>query len=61
MIVIVNADDFGMSPSVNKAVEECFLEGTVTSASLLTNFKGYKDAVDKILKYKDIDRARNRC
>lgn len=53
MIVVVNADDFGMSASVNKAVEECFLAGTVTSASLLTNFKGYKDAVDKILQYKD--------
>ncbi len=35
--LIVNADDFGMTSGVNRAVVECYQRGTVTSTTLLVN------------------------
>lgn len=35
--VIINADDFGVSRDVNKAVELAFLKGSLSSASLIVN------------------------
>jgi len=35
--LIVNADDFGLTSGVNRAVAECFQSGVVTSATLMVN------------------------
>lgn len=43
--LIVNADDFGLSPSVNQAVVRAHREGILTSASLMVNEPGFDEAV----------------
>ncbi len=43
--LVVNADDFGWSEGVNRAIEDCFKEGVVTSTSLTANAPAFKDAV----------------
>jgi len=43
--LIVNADDFGLSHSVNEAVIRAHREGILTSASLMVNEAGFDEAV----------------
>jgi len=43
--LIVNADDFGLSHSVNEAVVRAHREGILTTASLMTNEAGFDEAV----------------
>ena len=43
--LIVNADDFGLSPSVNAAVIRAHRDGILTSASLMVNEPGFAEAV----------------
>lgn len=43
--IIINADDFGLSPSVNKGILESFRAGTVSSTTLMVNMPGFEDAV----------------
>src|SRR5271170_2411822 len=43
--LIVNADDFGLSASVNAAVVRAHREGILTSASLMVNEPGFAEAV----------------
>jgi hopanoid biosynthesis associated protein HpnK len=43
--LIVNADDFGLSHSVNEAVIRAHREGILTSASLMVNETGFDEAV----------------
>jgi hopanoid biosynthesis associated protein HpnK len=43
--LIVNADDFGLSPSVNAAVIRAHREGILTTASLMVNEAGFAEAV----------------
>jgi hopanoid biosynthesis associated protein HpnK len=43
--LIVNADDFGLSSSVNLAVVRAHREGILTSASLMVNEPGFEEAV----------------
>ncbi|SFL59804.1 hypothetical protein SAMN03159341_107299 [Paenibacillus sp. 1_12] len=43
--LIVNADDFGLSQSINRAILEAFHAGTVSSTSLMCNMPGFQDAV----------------
>ncbi|HXB59213.1 MAG TPA: hopanoid biosynthesis-associated protein HpnK [Candidatus Acidoferrales bacterium] len=43
--LIVNADDFGLSHSVNEAVIRAHREGILTSASLMVNEAGFAEAV----------------
>ena len=43
--LIVNADDFGLSPSVNEAVIRAHRDGILTSASLMVNEAGFDEAV----------------
>jgi hopanoid biosynthesis associated protein HpnK len=43
--LIVNADDFGLSPSVNEAVVRAHREGILTTASLMVNEPGFDEAV----------------
>jgi hopanoid biosynthesis associated protein HpnK len=43
--LIVNADDFGLSPSVNEAVVRAHRDGVLTTASLMVNEPGFAEAV----------------
>ncbi|HEV2329412.1 MAG TPA: hopanoid biosynthesis-associated protein HpnK [Verrucomicrobiae bacterium] len=43
--LIVNADDFGLSRSVNEAVVRAHREGILTSASLMVSEAGFEEAV----------------
>lgn len=43
--LIVNADDFGLSSSVNRGIIECFQKGIVTSTTLMPNMPGFDNAV----------------
>jgi predicted glycoside hydrolase/deacetylase ChbG (UPF0249 family) len=42
--LIVNADDFGLSPGINRGVVECYERGIVTSASLMVDQPGAEEA-----------------
>lgn len=42
--VIINADDFGLSPGVNRGIVEAFREGVLTSTTMLTNLPAFEDA-----------------
>ena len=46
--LIVNADDFGLSTSVNAAVIRAHREGILTTASLMVNEAGFDEAVANI-------------
>ncbi len=43
--LIVNADDFGLTPGVNRAIIEAHTRGIVTSATLMANMPAFADAV----------------
>lgn len=43
--LVVNADDFGRSPSLNQAVIRAHREGILTTASLMVNEPGFEQAV----------------
>jgi len=43
--LIVNADDFGLTAGVNRAVAECHDDGVVSSATLMANGAAFADAV----------------
>src|SRR5580698_5011889 len=43
--IIINADDFGYSTTVNEAVLRSFQRHLVTSTSLMANMPGFEDAV----------------
>jgi predicted glycoside hydrolase/deacetylase ChbG (UPF0249 family) len=43
--LVVHADDFGLSPGVNRAVERGFASGAITSASILVAGAGARDAL----------------
>src|SRR5882762_8889157 len=43
--LIVNADDFGRSHSINEAIIRAHREGVLTSASLMVNESGFDEAV----------------
>jgi predicted glycoside hydrolase/deacetylase ChbG (UPF0249 family) len=46
-ILVVNADDFGISRGVNRGIVEAHQRGLVTSASLMTNLPSAEDAVTR--------------
>lgn len=43
--LIVNADDFGLTRGINRAVEELHLAGVITSATLMASGAAFEDAV----------------
>jgi chitin disaccharide deacetylase len=45
--LIINADDFGLTAGVNRAILETHLEGVVSSATLMANGPAFEDAVSK--------------
>ena len=44
--LIVNADDFGMTEGVNRAILEAHLRGLVTSTTLLANGAAFASAAE---------------
>lgn len=44
--LIVNADDLGLTPAVNRGVVRAFQDGIVTSASLIVTGSAFEEAVD---------------
>ena len=46
--VIVNADDFGKSPGRNRAIDDSFKQGLISSAGLIVTGRYLQDAVDLI-------------
>jgi len=46
--VIVTADDFGLSPGVDRGILEAFREGIVGSTALLVNFPDVADSVGRL-------------
>jgi predicted glycoside hydrolase/deacetylase ChbG (UPF0249 family) len=49
--IIINADDYGYSLSVNRAILQSFQRVLIHSTSLMANMAGFEDAVDKIHTY----------
>lgn len=45
--LIVNADDFGYTPGVNRAIVEAHGSGIVTSTSIMANGAAFDDAVER--------------
>lgn len=45
--LIINADDFGVSPGVNRAVQELFSAGRLTSATVMAGMPGSEDAIQR--------------
>jgi hopanoid biosynthesis associated protein HpnK len=43
--VIINADDFGLSPGVNRGILDAFRNGVLTSTTMLVNLPSFDDAV----------------
>ena len=53
MKLILNADDFGLSASVNKGIIECFNEGLISSTTMMMNTP-YTDEAIKLAKEHNI-------
>lgn len=49
----MHSDDFGLHPAVNRAIIEAFKNGSLTSASLMTNGLAVEDAISGALRYPD--------
>lgn len=49
--LIVNADDFGLTSGMNRGIVDCFLVGSVSSASLFMNMPATLEAVDLAREY----------
>lgn len=47
--LIINADDFGLTEGVNFAISDCFLEGVLTSATLMVNTQATDHAVKLVM------------
>ncbi len=43
--LIINADDFGLSPGVNRGILEAFRDGVLSSVTMLVNLDFFEDAV----------------
>ena len=46
--IIINADDYGYSLSVNRAILQSFQRALINSTSLMANMAGFEDAVDLV-------------
>ncbi|MDO8730634.1 MAG: ChbG/HpnK family deacetylase [Candidatus Omnitrophota bacterium] len=46
--LIINADDFGMGPAVNRGVVEAFQRGFCSSATLMATLPGFEEACELI-------------
>ena len=48
-LLIVNADDFGQSAVVNRAILDCFQKGLISSTTIMANMPGFDEAVELAL------------
>jgi predicted glycoside hydrolase/deacetylase ChbG (UPF0249 family) len=46
--LIINADDLGFTPGINRGIFEAASAGTLTSASMMVNAPGWDDALDRL-------------
>lgn len=46
--LVINADDLGFAPGVNRGILEAHAAGTVSSASMMVNTPGFDDAVERV-------------
>jgi hopanoid biosynthesis associated protein HpnK len=53
--LIVNADDLGLTPGVNRGIVRAFQEGIVTSTSLLVTGSAFEDAVALVRQSPELD------
>lgn len=44
--LIINADDMGYTAGVNRAILQCFMEGSLSSATLLARGQAFEEAVE---------------
>ena len=56
MNILVNADDFGISDDVNRAIDFCFLNNYIDRASLMVNMPGVKNAIELAKKNNYMDK-----
>lgn len=47
--LIINADDLGLSQSVNRGIERAYREGVLSSATLMANMPGFEGGVEVAL------------
>src|SRR5258705_13242216 len=52
--LIITADDFGLHPRVNEAVEQAHLNGVLTAASLMVGAPFARDAVTRAFRLPDL-------
>lgn len=45
-MIVVNADDFGLSPMVNRAISICFSENVISSTTIMANMPGFQEACE---------------
>ncbi|MBC7671228.1 MAG: ChbG/HpnK family deacetylase, partial [Polaromonas sp.] len=43
-LLVINADDFGFAPGVNRGIVEVHEAGTLSSASMMVNTPAFADA-----------------
>jgi len=54
--IIINADDFGLNSSINRAIVESFDKGLINSTTLMANMPGFDEAVELAYNYKITDK-----
>ncbi len=59
--LIVNADDFGLTAGVNRAIAEAHQRGIVTSATLMANSQAFTEAVETAKSFGAADRLGVGC
>ena len=50
--IIINADDFGLNSSANKAIVESFDNGYINSTTIMSNMPGFDEAIELAHKHK---------
>ena len=52
--LIINADDFGLSPGVNRGILEAFKDGILTSTTMMVNMEHFDEAVEIAHRHPDL-------
>lgn len=53
---IINADDYGRTPSINMAISECFKQGIIDRASLMVTMPYIDEAIELAIKHNFINK-----
>lgn len=53
MVLIINADDCGINKIVNDHIEQCILEGKISSTTVMANMLDFEGALGLYVKYND--------